>query len=242
MKHCTICNVNVNERLTNCPLCGAHLTEPGVGMETYVRDLEKNVNSYGIEYQSVLKRNFWSKRVLTWCLILMAVCFLLNFLTSRQSLWSCYVAIGVLIAYFAVINNAFKKKRFYSILANCAIYLSLAIVLIDIVVSFDTVRSMANFGFSLRYVVPAQLIAVIVACDVLVGSGDKKCTYYLLTMFWASLLALIPQVAIWIFFPDWTDTWLALSAMAFSVANGLIVSSIHSKDVISEIKRKFATK
>ena len=242
MKHCTVCNVNVHERLTNCPLCGAYLTEDGVGMERYSREIEKNVNSYEIEYKSVIKRNFWSKRVLGWCFILIALCVLINVLTSKQSLWSGYVAVGVMVTYFAVISNAFKKARFYVILANCAIYVSLAVVLIDVFVSFDTVQSMAAFGFSLKFVVPALLVAIIICCDVLVGKGDKKCTYYLLTMFWTSLLAMIPQIAVWIFFPEWEEAWLSLAALLFAVLNGLVVATVHSKDIVSEIKRKFNTR
>ena len=242
MKHCTVCNVNVNERLTNCPLCGAYLTEKGVGQTDYAKNIERNVNSYGIEYKSVLRRNFWSKRVLSWCLILIGVCVLINALASPTSLWSGYVAIGVLVTYFAVIKNMFKRTRFYAILANCAIYLSLAVILIDVVVSFDMTRSMEHFGFSLRYVVPALLTAVIICCDVLVGKGDQKCTYYLLTMFWTSLLALVPQIAVWIFFPEWGSAWFPLSALAFSVLNGLVVATVHSKDIVSEIKRKFNTR
>lgn len=115
----------------------------------------------------------------------------------------------------------------------------MALVLIDIVQSFDTVYSMAGFGFSLKYAVPALLVAVIIACDVLVGSGDKRCTYYLLTMYGASFLALIPQVVIWLAFEGWTGTWLAMSAFAFAIVNGLVLTTIHSKDVLSEIKRKF---
>ena len=239
MKHCRICDVNVNQKHANCPLCGAYLDQDGVGQEHYVREIEGNVNNYGIEYRDIVRRNFWSKRVLSWCMILIGICVLINVLASPTSLWSGYVAVGVLVSYFAVINNIFKRKRFYAILANGAIYLSMAIVLIDVLHSYDTVMNMSAFGFSIKYVVPGILVGIIIACDVLIGKGDTKCTYYLLTSFLTCVLALMPQIAAWAFFPEWQDTWAMLSAMGFAVLNCIVVATVHSKDIASEIKRKF---
>lgn len=242
MKYCRECGVNVNEKHANCPLCGAYLEEEGRGQQRYAEEIENNINNYEIEYRDIIRRNFWSKRVFTWCLMIIAACFVINFLTSRDSLWSCYVAVGVLVIYFSAISSIFKRKRFYAIFSNCATYVSMALVLIDVVLSFDTVRDMSAFGFSLKFAVPALLIAVIIACDVLIGKGDKRCTYYLLTMYWASFLALVPQVVIWIAFDSWTNTWLALSAFAFAIVNGIVLTTIHGKEVTSEIKRKLNTK
>ena len=239
MKHCKICGVNVNQKHSNCPLCGAYLDREGVGQERYCKEIESSVNNYGIEYRDVVRRNFWSKRVLSWCIMLIVACVVINVITSPTSMWSGYVATGVLVSYFAVISNIFKRQRFYSILANCAVYLSMAIVLIDVFQSFDTVQSMAAFGFSLKYVVPGIMTAVIIACDVLIGKGDQKCTYYLLTLLLVSVLSALPQIAQWAFFPEWTDTWAMIASLCFAVVNGLVVATVHSKDIASEIKRKF---
>ena len=242
MKYCRECKVNVNKKHTNCPLCGAYLSEEGRGNLRYEREIENSVSNYEMEYRDIVNRNFMKKKSFSLCLFLIAVCFLINFLTSRESLWSLYVAIGVLVLYFSVISSIFRRKRFYSILSNCILFLPISIVLIDLVLSFDTVRSISAFGFSVKFVAPAILLAGIILSDVMIANRITKCTYYTLTLLEASVLALVPQTAIWLFMMGTDDTWFAFSVFAFSIIHLFIVFTIKWRWVVEEIRKKFSTR
>ena len=91
-----------------------------------------------------------------------------------------------------------------------------------------------------RYIIPAFLLAMIVATDALLFVQRTKYKYYFVSLVLTSVIALVPQILMWSVpaFGKFAD-WLTFSLFFFSILNILILSTVFWKRFKNEITRKF---
>ena len=241
MKYCEYCKVDVNENLENCPLCGSYLSRREGEEDGYYA---KNIQPLAVYPKLVAKtednNNFLQKKFLLILIFVVAACVAINLLIVRGSLWSAYVGISAVVLYACVITSIYRRSRLYSILFVSALFVSLSFAGYDIVHSVERYGTLEGFGVSLEYIIPAFLLAMIVATDALLFVQRTKYKYYFVSLVLTSVIALVPQILMWSVpaFGKFAD-WLTFSLFFFSILNILILSTVFWKRFKNEITRKF---
>ena len=228
MKYCEYCKVDVNENLENCPLCGSYLSRREGAEDGYYA---KNIQPLAVYPKLVAKtednNNFLQKKFLLILIFVVAACVAINLLIVRGSLWSAYVGISAVVLYACVITSIYRRSRLYSILFVSALFVSLSFAGYDIVHSVERYGTLEGFGVSLEYIIPAFLLAMIVATDALLFVQRTKYKYYFVSLVLTSVIALVPQILMWSVpaFGKFAD-WLTFSLFFFSILNILILSTV----------------
>ena len=241
MKYCEYCKVDVNENLENCPLCGSYLTHrEGSDEEYYAKNIQPLASYPNLVAKTEDNNNFLQKKFLLILIFIVAACVAINLLIVRGSLWSAYVGISAVVLYACVVTSIYRRSRLYSIFFVSALFVSLSFAGYDIVHSLEVSGTLEKFGVSLEYIIPAFLIAVILATDAMLFVQRTKYKYYFVSLLLTSVVALLPQILMWSVpaFRDFSD-WLTFSLFFFSILNVLILSTVFWKRFKNEMARKF---
>ena len=184
--------------------------------------------------------NFLQKKFLLILIFIVAACVAINLLIVKGSLWSAYVGISAVVLYACVVMSIYRRSRLYSIFFVSALVLSLSFAGYDMVHSVEACGTLDKFGVSLEYIIPAFLIAVILATDALLFVQRTKYKYYFVSLVLTSVVALVPQILMWSVpsLKEMSD-WLTFSLFFFSVLNVLILSTVFWKRFKNEMARKF---
>lgn len=238
MKYCEQCKLNVHGSLDNCPLCGSYLNKAGEGYDRYEREIEPRVSYPELVVKDNVYRSLLTLKALLLITIAAAVCILINIALYRGSLWSGYVAVGGLVGYLCAISAVYRKRRFYAQIAIDAFVLSIAAFALDMIYTFDVAGNLSLFGYSLEYIVPALLAAAVVTTDVMIFTDRGYGKYYLVTLLFVSLIALVPQTVVWLNGTAYA-AYLTFPLFFFALTNGLVLTIVCWKRIKREIRHKF---
>ncbi len=235
MKYCKKCKAHVNEGLTHCPLCGAYVGEQSVDVD----EVQRRLIYPSLTVESKSYDAFLKKRLFWVLVVVVAVCVAINCLTyDGKSLWSGYVLFGALVGYFVTINSVYRRRRLYSALGLAAVVACVCVFGLESIYSFEQCGSFAKVSISVEYVIPAILLATIIATDVLIACNKSKYKYYFVSLLAASLLALVPQLVIWIAKLKLKE-WFTFSLFFFDLLNILVMTLVFWKMFKQEMLRKF---
>lgn len=236
MKYCEECKVNVNERHTHCPLCGSHLEKTGES-EMYSQ-IEKLTDYPELQLKNDEYRNFLRRKA-AWLLIsVTVVCVIINMLLTKESLWSGYVAAAGFMCYFGVITAIYRHRRFYAMIGVFGVVLPLTASFMEMIYNWDTAGDLSGFRYSMEFIVPGILIALIILTNVMVFTDKARNKYYLVTLGVLTLLSLIPQGAVWIFDLPYRD-WLSFALFFFALLDYAVILILKWRTVAAEFKKKF---
>lgn len=192
MKYCAKCKVNVHHQLTNCPLCGSYMDEKDDNDNCKVyQTMDEKVKYPTLhEIKSVNFFKFKFNRIL---LVLLAFCIALNLLLTPQSIWSAYVAMGVVVAIFCVMTPINAKYKVEKHVRTDVVTLTLVAVAME----FAVLKG--NFAwFTVEYVLPWIYVAAIVLLDVLIAVQRHKNMQLFSTLIFCTVFTVIPQIVLWI--------------------------------------------
>ncbi len=237
MKYCRNCKVNVNDRLVNCPLCGSYLDEK-VESEKSSEEVQSRITYPILTVESKNSKNFLRKNLLPFFLVAGAVCIAINWIIYSGTLWSGYVLVGLFGGYFAVMNSVYQKRRLYSILGLSGLISCICVLGIDVVKSLETQGNLSGVAVSIEYIIPGILVAIIIATDIFIIANKSKYKYYFVSLLLASILALLPQLFIWILRLN-LIYWFTFSLFFFSLLNLLVMIIAYRKTFKQEMLRKF---
>lgn len=195
MKYCTICKINVEEHLDNCPLCGSFLSnESPLPYENY----EKNIQPY-VKYPTIhpnILPDFWKNRISKVLMLVVAVCFALDLIIEPYGLqWAAYVLLGSIVFLGCIHLPIIKKTRLHN-----QVMLDLP-VLIFVSLGFELcITSFTSAALSLSWVIPSLLAASVVCSDLLIIFKNKKeVSGYFSTLLFCTVFIVIFQLVLWIF-------------------------------------------
>lgn len=239
MKYCNECKVYVNEKLSRCPLCGAHVSECRKSFALY----EKNVQPY-IDYPKVSVNqtgnpHFLRKKSLLLIAAVILVCVWINFTLTPESVWSAYTALSLLLLYFGIIRPVFGRHRLYLLLPLYGFLTLFFGCLFDIICSYSASGNLDAFGISTEFVAPSVLLALIITTDVLAVTDKSKYKYYIVSLIVLTLLAVIPQTVAWLCVGRKLTDWLSFSVLTFAVLNIAVFTIVYWKKMKTEVHRKF---
>jgi hypothetical protein len=236
MKYCFDCEVNVNEKHKNCPLCGRYLGKEG-SFPLY-QSMEKDAECPSVKVQEASFFSIFRQRLAWIVLLCIFGCILLNIILPYESLWSGYVVIGGMLCILGVITAINRKRRLYALISSCSILLPLSVVGLEIVARLDAAKSLAAFGVTLEFVVPSILLALIILCDIMMFVDKSKNKYYVSSLLLVSIISLLPQIAIWIIHKD-LHGFMTVTLFFVSIINFGLILLINWKRMKSELQKKF---
>jgi hypothetical protein len=193
MKYCEICNCNVSQIHSNCPLCGSYLTQEGKGNERYKQVLEP-----AVKYPNYVLREkvdyLRTKNNLLLMLVAL-VCIALNILLTPQSVWSVYVVIGIVGLIALILMPIANRSKLYR-----QIMLDLPVLTILTIATELTINRLGGLEISIQYLLPSIYSAAIILIDsMIIATSKKRTTGYFSALLIATIFAIVPQILIWSF-------------------------------------------
>ncbi len=121
--YCIKCGVELEEHLSNCPLCGIHLCKPKEEITGEYPEIK--INLYEIKIRKIKKSIFLS--FLTMGIISILEIFLQNIMIEGKLTWGYYAIPSVclfLVSVFVLLNYySFRQNLFLLFMANSAYFL-----------------------------------------------------------------------------------------------------------------------
>ncbi len=233
MKRCNICECNVHEKHSHCPICGSYLEDNPKPFDRYENEIEQNVKNP--EVHIVEKPDFMKEKTNYILLFLAAVCVALNILITPGIYWSAYVFIGVIFAILCVLLPITNKSKVYM-----QIVLDLPVITLLSLAMELIIKRGYGAAISIMYILPSLFVGAILLVDaMIIATAKKRTTGYFSTLLYASFFAIIPQILIWIwFYKLGYESIVAFSAFFFSLINLGIVAICSHKRIREEYDKK----
>lgn len=235
MKYCTKCKVNVHHQLNNCPLCGGYLNKANDNDNCKMYLDMDEVVTYPVLHEKT--RSPFMKSKLSWLLIVaLLLCVAINVITTPSNYWSVYVFIGVTFTILCVIMPITDK---WSIIKLGKISV-LTLTVLSIIMELTVLHGKFNW-FCVEYILPWIYVAYVVLLDFLIIFSRKKNRRLFTSLFFATVVAICPQIAFWIasLFGITTNTHIAITVTISSIANLVIFGILFSKSLRDEMERNF---
>lgn len=217
MKYCKSCKLDIENNVTQCPLCHSILSE---------KDNNFN-NDYPIikkDYALGLVRNL----ILFFMVCSSIISVLINIYAENKTSWSFISIAGSVYLYFSTLFFL-KKGR------NYGLFILVQVFLISLVV-FAIDFSFGLNGWSINYVIPFIIISG--SLSVFVFSIVKPFVYkeYMVYLLVIALLGLFPLIFI---LKAWTKVpWTSATCVVYSTLTVIGMLIFSRRHVNSELKRR----
>lgn len=122
---CPRCNVTVDKKLSNCPLCGAYIEHEDEDINSPIPAIDY---SYPVVDKSGVFRDIAFRVVLYAFLISIGICFLVNFLATHRIVWAYHIIFGWVVFWFTLGRSLFfhldvrKQVFWYSVFFSIISY------------------------------------------------------------------------------------------------------------------------
>jgi len=238
MNYCKECKVYINKDLKRCPLCGSHAEPCNECFPEYSHNVQPAVSYPKLKLKGDSHQHFLRKKSPFILSAVILLCLWINIFETPESIWSAYVVIAALFAYFGVIRPIFKKSRTYYILPLEGFLVPIGAYLFDIIYSLSVKGDLSLFGISAKFVAPAVLLALLISTIVLIFTERSKYSYYITSLLLLTLFSAIPQLIMWLT-PGIQGAWLSFSTLSFGLISTAIIIIVFRKQASEEIRRKF---
>lgn len=228
-RRCSSCNVEVSSDLSNCPLCGKHITDDG-------QKPVANHKSYPIYDLKFVDTTKWYNviRVLFW--IAGIICVIVNLIFKTQPFWCPYV-LAALVMVFHVFIEPIKVtvSSYIKNLTIMSILVSLFLIFIDAYnhFSFDS-----PFGWALGYVAPFIMTAGVLASTIICFCSRKHEVELMKSVSFVAVFSVIYFLVKIIFFSN-IVTWPSLVFMCVSLSFVVVLELFKRHKLVKELSKEF---
>lgn len=216
---CENCKVNISNISSNCPLCGRHLHESGIGKHASYPDIKESLSS-------THNRNIRGLLFLT--IVFSLSIFLLNLLTPYKYFWSLIPISGMWLLWLVLGIPIIRKKITPAMIVLDNIIISIFLNIIDV--------TLTQQGWAISYVVPFILVGSTLAITIvfMLTKIDWK-DYYPSQIAIVGLCFIPLIIRIFISFIFWPSVISA--AYGFFTILGMII--LGNKKFKHETKKRF---
>ncbi len=244
MKFCNHCKVKVNENNQYCPLCGSYL-EKTVDDDVNEK-IQRYVSNPPLRVEGRTK-NYFKKRMFWFAAIIFAGCFVANYMTTPKGTfwsegyyWCGYVLFGLFAAYFATTTSVYRRSRLYGMVGLGCIVAAVTMLGLEITYSLSVAKDLSRVIYSVEYIVPSIAIASVISADVLIAADRGKYKYYFISLLCGTVVAVLPQIVVWIAKLNYSADWLIISSFFFGLINLLVMIVAFWREFKNEMLRKFS--
>ena len=219
MNHCKDCEINTKE--ATCPLCHKLLS---------TEDIKAEDRAYPIYDQRQYKmRALVTKLTIAGGILAVLICLLINMLVMPHFLWVFYVAVAVFYLVVSLNHTILSASHLGGKIIAQVVSLTLLLLVIDGVTG--------SMEWSVNYVVPFVIIAVIMLLTIIIITVRLKWTGYISFLLLMIALGFLPLILY--FSGVATVLWPSVSAASFSAATFLAMLIIGNTSVMTQLGRRF---
>ncbi len=218
MSYCKQCKIQVNDPVNVCPLCHCAINKEGTEEWKYPQISQRR------KKRQLALRIYFAAAVLA-----QVLCFYLNTQILPQMQWSLWSLATFVMGYVALRMSLSKRTGYRGMTIGLTIFATAYIVFVDYELGFA--------GWSLNYVVPTSIILLNIAVIVMIFVNRRNWQSYLIVEMFLILCSILPMVFIWLKIT--TETWMALTALWFSIGLFFCTLVVGGRKAKMELKRRF---
>jgi len=219
MRHCTKCNVNIENDITNCPLC-MQITEKTDG------EFEKD---FPIKPSKSIGKSRIASRVMFFVYMSFLVIYLIiNFTEGFNNKWFMYSLIPVTYAYFITnLQLKYRKNIGLTVIAN---------VLLLSTILFVSDKMTGNYKWAINYAIPFLILLGIIIL-ISVSAGRVYFKDYITYIFVISMLGI--GMFLFVLLNVVTIKWPSLITILVSIIQVIGMFTFVNKKTKDELKKRF---
>ena len=226
---CESCKVSLSGDLSNCPLCGKHISPK-------LKKAEVNNKSYPLYSLKFVQTARWYNiiRALFWLAALISVLTNLYFKTSPY--WFPYVLAGLVLVFHAFIEPI--KSRVSSYIKNLIIISILVAIFLIFVDAYNYYSFGTPFYWALGYAAPFVMIAGVVATTIISLSSKLYEGDLLRGVSFIAIFSVVYFLVVSLAFKS-VVAWPSLTFMCVSIGAVFILQIFKRNKLIKELSREF---
>ncbi len=219
MDKCENCNVEIEDKKSNCPLCKKAVNSEGVSN-----------NLFYPRYQPIIDKHEPIVSILQKLAVLaLVICIVVDLFITKTLGWSLYVVAGVLLCVAVVLRAILKKDGIAQILFRLSFWLTGFLIFIELYTH--------TWGWGVQYAIPFMWVAICLSFGgVILISG-----YVNFEMFKPLILIIIMSLTsfLLLFFLKCDILWPTLVALLLSASEFVLTFMFRFKRSIRSLKRDF---
>jgi len=224
---CKNCNVEVSSDLCNCPLCGKYMGD---------NEYKKNRRSYPVYNLKFVHTARWYNiiRVVFWTVGVIST--MLNLVFKTSPYWFPYTIAALIMVFHVFISPV--KNNVASYIKNLSIMSVLMAIFVIFIDAYNHYSFNVSFGWSLAYVAPLIMLAMIVVSGIICLSSK---IYEAELLRRITFLAILSVVYFFIkrYCFETLATWPSLVFMCTSVGIVVVLEIFKRNKLIKELSKEF---
>ena len=218
--YCNVCKVNIDEHISNCPLCGKCVSIKEKSIITTETTTYPNLHTNNTKKFPV--------HLISFILLLLTLCFFaLEFFITDKIYISFYALATLILCYFAIIIPIKHNFSFATSGLIALIFLQGYLLFIEL---FS-----GTFGWGVNYVMPLISLSYSIYNGILiVAKGYFNFEYYLpvvVSAIISTVLLIVNYLYKWVY-------WPSLAAFLFAWLVALLIAFIKTKRLKKSIQKK----
>ena len=219
MDNCENCKVEIEDKKSNCPLCGKAVN----------KDSSRN-NLYYPQYQPIIDKHEPVVSILQkLALLALFICIIVDLFITKTLGWSLYVVAGVALTVAVVLRAILKKDGIAQVLSRLSFWMTGFLVFIELYTH--------TWGWGVQYAIPFMWVAICITFGLTILIQG----YVNFEMFKPLILILILSVTsfLLLFFLKCDILWPTLTAVLLSASEFILMFMFRFKRSIRSLKRDF---
>lgn len=226
---CESCKVELSSDLSNCPLCGKHISQN-------LPKAEVNKKSYPVYSLKFVQTARWYNMIRALFWLSAAICIVTNLYFKTTPYWFPYVLAGLVLIFHAFIEPI--KSNVSSYIKNLIVMSILVSIFLIFVDAYDYYTLKTPFGWSLGIVAPCVMLAGVIATTIISLCSKIYEAELLKSITLIAILSIIYFVIKIVWFKN-LATWPSLVLMCVSVGSVVILEIVKRNKLIKELTKEF---
>ncbi len=233
LNKCPRCNVLVDKKLSNCPLCGAYIEREDEEIDSPIPQIDY---SYPVVDKSKVWRDIAFRVVLYICLISIGICFLVNFLAAERIFWAYHIIFGWVVFWFTLGRSLF----FHLDLRKQIFWYSVFFAIISYYIQFFIYHKFVvpeEQNWALVWAVPAFLLGGIATLFILMLLRFKDWVRYSMPLTAMCLVTAVPALMATVMYKQ--VHFMIFICLGVGIITLLLMMILGREKYFLELKKKF---
>lgn len=226
---CESCKVELSSDLSNCPLCGKHISQK-------LPKAQVNKKSYPIYSLKFVSTARWYNMIRALFWLAGIICVVTNLYFRTTPYWFPYVLAGLVMVFQALIEPI--KTRVSSYIKNLIIISVLVAVFLIFVDAYNYYTLAVKFGWAFGYAAPFTMLAGVIATTIISLCSKIYESELLRSVTFIGVVSIVYFIVKIFCFKD-IVTWPSLVFMSVSVGAVVVLEIFKRNKLVKELSKEF---
>lgn len=226
---CENCKVELSSDLSNCPLCGKHISQN-------LPKAKVNKRSFPIYSLKFVQTARWYNMIRAFFWLAAIICVVTNLYFKTTPYWFPYVLAGLVLLFHAFIEPI--KSRVSSYIKNLIVICVLVAIFLIFVDAYNYYTLSTTFGWSLGLVAPCVMLAGVIATTLISLTSKIYEGELLRGITLIAIISIVYFIVKIVWFKN-LATWPSLVLMCVSVGAVVLLEVVKRNKLIKELSKEF---